>query len=130
VIKSNNSISEGESSEGKEEEGTVLLELKDSSFAELVKEIDADKVIGLSTVGVKSNAQRVVEIANSKGSNNNNDSNHCAFVIGAFPKGHFSENITKYLGPTYSISDIGLEAHVVVARVLYECEKMLLLPPS
>lgn len=107
-----------ENQEGKgEEDGIVLLELKDNTFAELIKDIYADKVIGLSTVGVKSSAQKVVEIA--KGNN------HCAFVIGAFPKGHFSENVTKYLGPTYSISDLGLEAHVVIARVLYECEKIL-----
>jgi rRNA small subunit pseudouridine methyltransferase Nep1 len=49
----------------------------------------------------------------------------CAFVVGGFPRGHFSEVTTKLLNLTYSISDVGLEAHVVIARVLYECEKLL-----
>ncbi len=98
------------------DEGAILMELADHyTFGDLIREIGADKVIGLSTVGVKSDAQKVVEIARRF--------DHCAFVIGGFPKGHFSENVTKHLGPTYSISDLGLEAHVVIARILYECEK-------
>lgn len=101
----------------KSDEGTLLMELADYTFGDLVREIGADKVIGLSTVGVKSNAQNVVEIA--KGFDD------CAFVVGGFPKGHFSEKVTKHLGPTYSINETGLEAHVVIARILYECEKML-----
>jgi rRNA small subunit pseudouridine methyltransferase Nep1 len=50
---------------------------------------------------------------------------HLSFVIGGFAKGHFSENVARSLGPTYSISNITLEAHVVIARILYECEKLL-----
>jgi rRNA pseudouridine-1189 N-methylase Emg1 (Nep1/Mra1 family) len=48
-----------------------------------------------------------------------------AFVIGGFPRGHFSESFTKLLSLTYSVSDLALEAHVVIARILYECEKLL-----
>jgi rRNA small subunit pseudouridine methyltransferase Nep1 len=100
----------------KSDEGAILMELADNcTFGDLISEIGADKVIGLSTAGVKSDAQKVVEIAKNF--------DNCVFVIGGFPKGHFSENVTKYLGPTYSISDFGLEAHVVIARILYECEK-------
>jgi len=98
-------------------EGTVLLELKDSAFSDLIKDIGADKVIGLSKIGVKSNAQNVVEIAKCV--------DNCVFVIGGFPKGHFSNNLASHLGPTYSISEFALEAHVVIARILYEYEKLL-----
>jgi rRNA small subunit pseudouridine methyltransferase Nep1 len=98
-------------------EGAVLMELTDSAFADLIRHIRADKVIGLSTIGVKSNAQKVVEVAKGV--------DHCIFVIGGFPKGRFSKNVINHLGPTYSINDFGLEAHVVIARILYECEKLL-----
>jgi rRNA small subunit pseudouridine methyltransferase Nep1 len=98
----------------KSDEGAVLMELANGTFSNLVNDIGADKIVGLSTAGVQSNVHKVAGIA--KGIDD------CAFVIGGFPSGHFSEKVTKNLGPTYSISDFGLEAHVVIARVLYECE--------
>ncbi|MDQ4101367.1 MAG: ribosome biogenesis protein [Thermoproteota archaeon] len=101
----------------KSNEGSVLLEMSDGTFSDLVNSIKPNMIIGLSTVGVQSNAQRVAENAQSL--------DHSCVVVGGFAKGHFSENVTRSLGPTYSISSIGLEAHVVIARVLYEYEKLL-----
>jgi rRNA small subunit pseudouridine methyltransferase Nep1 len=101
----------------KSDEGTILMKLSDGTFADLIDMIKPDMVIGLSTVGVQSRAQKVAEMAHNI--------DRCAFVIGGFAKGHFSENVTRNLGPTYSISNIRLEAHVVVARILYEYEKLL-----
>ncbi len=101
----------------KSNEGTILMELSDGTFSDLVDTIKPNIVIGLSTVGVQSNAQKVAENARS--------ADHSSLVVGGFAKGHFSENVTKSLGPTYSISNITLEAHVVFARILYECEKLL-----
>lgn len=99
-------------------EGSTLMELSDGTFADLIKMIKPDMVIGLSAVGVESKVQKIAESARNF--------DHCAFVVGGFAKGHFSENVAKGLGPTYSISNITLEAHVVIARILYECEKLLL----
>jgi rRNA small subunit pseudouridine methyltransferase Nep1 len=99
------------------DEGTILMELGDGTFSGLINHVGADKVVGLSTAGVQSSVHKVAGIA--KGLDD------CAFVIGGFPNGHFSEKVTKNLGPTYSISDFGLEAHVVIARILYECELLL-----
>lgn len=101
----------------KSNEGTILMELSDGTFADLIDMIKPNMVIGLSTVGVQSKAQKVAENARSV--------DHSSIVIGGFAKGHFSENVTRYLGPTYAISNIGLEAHVVIARILYEYEKLL-----
>lgn len=98
----------------KSDEGKVLLEMQDGTLEELVHDIEADKVVGLSSAGVQSSAQEVVA---------KNKVNHCALVIGAFPKGHFSEKTSQLFNCTYSIESIGLETHVVVARTLYECEK-------
>jgi rRNA small subunit pseudouridine methyltransferase Nep1 len=102
----------------KSNEGTILMELSDGTFADLIDKIKPDMVIGLSTVGVQSKAQKVAENARNV--------DQCTFVVGGFAKGHFSENVAMGLGPTYSINSIGLEAHVVIARILYECEKLLL----
>ena len=101
----------------KSNEGTILMELSDGTFADLIDMIKPNTVIGLSTVGVQSKAQKVAENARSV--------DHSSLVIGGFAKGHFSENVTKSLGPTYSISNLALETHVVIARILYECEKLL-----
>jgi rRNA small subunit pseudouridine methyltransferase Nep1 len=102
----------------KSNEGTILMELSDGTFADLINMIKPDMVVGLSTVGVQSKAQKVAENAGKV--------DHCTFVVGGFAKGHFSKNIIMGLGPTYSINKFTLEAHVVIARILYECENLLL----
>jgi rRNA small subunit pseudouridine methyltransferase Nep1 len=101
----------------KSEDGAVLMEISDGTFQSLVKRIAPDKVIGLSTTGVRGSAEQVGRILAAE--------DDCAVVIGGFPKGHFAETTTRHLGPTYSIASVGLEAHVVIARVIYECEKLL-----
>lgn len=102
----------------KSDEGSILLKLSDGTFTDLIKMIKPDMVIGLSAVGVESKVQKIAE--------NARNFDHCAFVVGGFAKGHFSENVAKGLGPIYSINNIALEAHVVIARILYECENLLL----
>jgi rRNA small subunit pseudouridine methyltransferase Nep1 len=102
----------------KSDEGAVLMEISDGTLADLVNAIKPSRVVGLSTTGVQGTAEKAVI---------ENLADGCAFVVGGFPRGHFSESTTRLLNRTYSISDIGLEAHVVIARVLYECEKLLLL---
>jgi rRNA small subunit pseudouridine methyltransferase Nep1 len=101
----------------KSDDGTVLMELADGTFIDLIKSIKAEKIVGLSTTGVKSTVEKVA--GNCRGVEN------CVFVVGGFPRGHFAESTTRQLGPVYSISDVGLEAHVVIARLVYECEKLL-----
>lgn len=96
-------------------EDTTLLRMRDCSFEQLLQEIGPGRVIGLSTAGVQSDAEKVVR--------KNMDADHCVYVVGAFPRGHFSEKIAKLFNFTYSIDEMGLESHVVIARILYECEK-------
>ena len=100
----------------KSDEGTVLLEISGGTLAGLLDIIKPGIVVGLSTTGVQDTAENAVT---------ENLADDCVFVIGGFPRGHFSENTTRFLNLTYSISDMGLEAHVVIARILYECEKLL-----
>jgi rRNA small subunit pseudouridine methyltransferase Nep1 len=93
------------------------MELADGTLTDLLRSIAAERVVGLSTTGVRSTAEKVA--------GNCADVENCAFVVGGFPRGHFAESTTRQLGPVYSISEIGLEAHVVIARLVYECEKLL-----
>jgi len=102
----------------KSEEGTVLMELADGTIAELLESIQPAKIIGLSTTGVSKTAEKVAGIAGKL--------ENCTFVVGGFPRGHFTEKTTRRLGEVYSISNFGLESHVVIARLVYECEKILL----
>lgn len=99
----------------------VLLELQDNvTFEDLIKNIvKPDKLIGLSTTGIQSTFEELIKI------NVNRDNCHCAFVVGGFPKGHFSDNTAKLFNRLYSVGEFKLEAHVVIARILYECEKAL-----
>jgi rRNA small subunit pseudouridine methyltransferase Nep1 len=100
----------------KNDEGAVLMEVSAGTLADLLGSISPSRVIGLSTTGVEATAEKAVV---------ENLDDDCVFVIGGFPRGHFSESTTKLLNLTYSIGDLGLEAHVVIARILYECEKLL-----
>ena len=99
-------------------DGTLLLELSDNlSFSHMIQEkIKPDLVIGFSTNGILKNFEGACnELFQLK--------NPCV-VIGGFPKGHFSKDIESCIDKTYSISDLSLEAHVVVSRLLYEWEKI------
>jgi rRNA small subunit pseudouridine methyltransferase Nep1 len=107
----------------KNREGTkVMLELNEGvTFNQLVEQtIRPRQVIGFSSIGTPSTLERVVTDTFSL-----NTLPSCAFVVGGFPRGHFSKTTTEKFDSLYSISNMGLEAHVVVARLVYECEKIL-----
>ncbi|HEY7506999.1 MAG TPA: ribosome biogenesis protein, partial [Nitrososphaera sp.] len=71
----------------KSDDGTVLMELADGTFIDLLKSTNAEKIVGLSTTGVKSTAEKVA--GNCRGVEN------CVFVVGGFPRGHFAESTTR-----------------------------------
>ena len=99
-------------------DGCLLLELNDNlSFSDLLnKYIKPDVIIGLSTNGIFKNFEYISkELFEFK--------NPC-IVIGGFPKGHFSKDIESRLEKKYSISNLSLEAHIVISRLLYEFEKI------
>ena len=99
----------------------ILLQLHENmTFEKVLRNfVKSSRVIGLSTVGIQSNAKSVVT------ENISVESTDCAFVIGGFAKGHFSNNIVALLNRIHSIAQYRLEGHVVIARMLYECERLL-----
>jgi len=91
----------------------VLLELKEKSFSELIDEINPSKVIGFSTKGELKSFEKIsTEI-----------SDNTCIVIGGFQKGHFSESTKNKMTHLFSVENLSYEAHVVIARILYEYEK-------
>ena len=91
----------------------VLLSIKDQNFTELIDEIKPSKVIGLSTNGKSNSFENLGK----------SFPDNCCIVIGGFQKGHFSESTKSKFTELYSIAKMSLEAHVVIARILYEYEK-------
>ena len=91
----------------------ILLEIKEKSFSELINEIKPSKIIGFSTKGELKSFEKISsEILD----------NTC-IVIGGFQKGHFSESTKSKINHLFSVDNLSYEAHVVVARILYEYEK-------
>ena len=98
-----------------ETNGNVLLEIKEKSFSELIDEIKPSKVVGLSSKGEKHSFENIIsEIPEN-----------CCLVIGGFQKGQFSDIVNSRVDQLISIDDFSFEAHIVVARMLYEYEKTI-----
>ena len=90
---------------------------KNITFDNLVdKVIKPDKIIGFSSIGILKDLKNIV--------NENIETNNkkISFVIGGFQGGHFSQSIRERFDMTYSIANEQLEAHVVISRLVYECE--------
>lgn len=95
-----------------------LIELRDNvGFNDLIQKIiRPDLVLGFSVKGTKS---KICDILRDNAVDNSK--NYC-FVVGGFQRGHFSEIVNQACSNLYSISPYSLESHVVIARILYECE--------
>ena len=100
-----------------QEDGKNLLEIKDMTFDNLIGRIGAEQVIGLSTKGLKGSYH---QLAQELGNNS-------CIVVGGFARGHFSETVLKKIDRLICIEKNPLEAHVVIARLLYECEKRIIM---
>ena len=92
-----------------------LMSIKDQSFSDVINQINPSKIVGLSTTGKTSSFEKIsTELKD----------NSC-IVIGGFQKGHFSDSIKNKFTDLFSVGQTSLEAHVVVARMLYEYEKTI-----
>ncbi len=97
----------------------ILLEIKEQSFTEFISEIKPSIVMGLSRLGEKNNFEGVAkELSRYQ---------KPAIVVGGFPRGRFSLNISSNFKRLYSCDELPLEAHIVIARIVYEFEKLFLI---
>ena len=92
-----------------------LVRVYQSRLSSLLRGIGADLTVGLSVQGRQSSfeelAEEVVEYRRP------------VLVVGGFPKGHFSPDATRAFDRVLRIDSRSLDAHVVVARAVYEIEK-------
>ncbi|HEU5172617.1 MAG TPA: ribosome biogenesis protein [Nitrososphaeraceae archaeon] len=85
----------------------------------LAKVIQPHKVIGFSSTGILKDLKTIVN------ENIEIDNKKVAFIVGGFQSGQFSQNIREKFHMTYAIANEQLEAHVVISRLVYECENRL-----
>lgn len=91
----------------------TLFEIQNMKFSELIDKIEPDQVIGLSSEGKRASYSEVGRMCTDE----------TCLVIGGFPKGEFFDSTKKRIDSLISVDERQLEAHVVVARTLYEYEK-------
>ncbi len=94
--------------------GELLLRVKRMRFDELVSNLKLDVVVGFSRMGEKRPLREIVAESLSF--------ERRAFIIGGFPRGHFSDSVSRVLDRLYSIHELGLDSQTVVCRLLYELE--------
>ena len=99
------------------EDNSPLLTLQNMSLGDLIRKIDPEQTIALSSKGVKSSYQKLAEEI---------DNNTC-LVIGGFSKGQFFDKNKEYFDKTIAVDKNPLEAHIIISRVLYECEKRIIM---
>ncbi|HEX7274411.1 MAG TPA: ribosome biogenesis protein [Nitrososphaeraceae archaeon] len=102
----------------KSKDSPALIEYqKDVNFNTLMEKIvKPDLIIGFSVKGTKSKISDILRY------NAIDTSKHYCFVVGGFQRGYFSDIVSEACDVIYSISPLSLESHVVISRILYECE--------
>jgi len=99
------------------ENSNTLLTLKDMSFGELIRKINPEQTIALSSKGIKSSYQKLSEEIK----------NNTCLVVGGFSKGQFSDKNKEYFDKIISVDNNPLEAHIIISRILYEYEKRIIM---
>ena len=92
-----------------------LIRVRSMGVKELVREVGADLVVGLSVQGKMMPLEEVAKaVAAAR--------NPCA-VVGGFPHGHFTKDTLSAVDELVRIHPRPLEAQVVASRLVYEAEK-------
>ena len=101
-----------------EEPQEGLVRVYRASMADLVrKALSADLVVGLSTQGRQTKLEELAKMVVA--------ARTPCVIVGGFPHGHFMPETLRLTNTLVRIHSRPLEAHVVVARVVYEVEKAL-----
>jgi len=95
-------------------EGEPLLTVNEASLKQSIAKIAPSKVIGLTRIG---RPELLRNVANGVAK----DTNPIVF-IGAFPRGHFTENTNRLMTETYSVDKHPLDTWIVAGRFVYDFE--------
>jgi len=99
---------------------TPLLKLEQKTFPQLIQEIKPTYTMALTRKG----SPKTLEETVSKLSGEEKP----AVIIGAFPRGHFSEITLNMANEAVCIDPETLEAWTVTSRMIYEYERAISLP--
>ena len=99
---------------------TPLLKLEQKTFPQLIYQIRPTYTMALTIKG----SPKTLEDAVSRLSGEEKP----AVIIGAFPRGHFSEETIKMANEAVCIDLETLEAWTVTSRIIYEYERAITLP--
>lgn len=95
----------------------ILLELKRGSLQNIVDEVKPSYIIAFTRMGKSIPLHQTMRgLATQE---------RPVVIIGAFPRGHFSEETRKISNELLSIDPESLEAWTVVSRVIYEYERAI-----
>jgi rRNA small subunit pseudouridine methyltransferase Nep1 len=95
-------------------DGKVLFSIEKRDVGGLMEELSPDLVIGFSRIGEYRSLEDVVKDCRF---------GKPLFIIGGFPKGHFSDRLMNRIDRLYSIHKMRLDSSLVAARLVYEIEK-------
>ncbi len=98
-------------------QGNPLLEIYDCSLSKLIKQLNAAKIIGLSTKG---SFKRLKDICKETVS-----WSKVIFLIGGFPKGHFNSKTIQVIDELVKIYPEALDSWLVACRLIYQFELVL-----
>jgi len=104
-----------------ESENKFFQLVQNQEIQELLTALTPEKVLGLTTQGNLRDLSEVME-GQTIGRHRT-----IAWIVGGFPRGHFSEKVKGLTNDLISISDRPLAAHVVTSRLSYEIERSELL---
>jgi rRNA small subunit pseudouridine methyltransferase Nep1 len=98
-------------------DGESLLEMRKSTLPQLINSVIPDRIVGFSILGRPELLRVVTESL-------------CRFkrpmvFIGAFPKGHFTDQTQRLANEMYRIDREGLDSWIVAGRFVYDCESCL-----
>jgi rRNA small subunit pseudouridine methyltransferase Nep1 len=98
-------------------DGQVLMEVEGMSLEALIRRSGFRRVVGLSRRGSLSTYADVAALLVQN--------QPSAFLVGGFPRGGFSPKTQALLTDLLAIDTRPLEAHVVIARQIYEIERAM-----
>lgn len=95
-------------------EGEPLLAIERATPQQVFRRIGPTLTVGFSTIGkpslLRNVASNLFRLEKPMG------------IIGAFPRGHFSEDIKRAINETYRIDNRSLDAWIVAGRFVYDFE--------
>ncbi|MEM2123193.1 MAG: 16S rRNA methyltransferase [Candidatus Bathyarchaeia archaeon] len=91
-----------------------FMEIKDSTLAQLIRDLMPSTVIGLSVMGPPNPLREICESVSKLAK--------VMVLIGGFPRGHFSDETLGVIDSLYRIHWEGLDSWVVASRVVYQFE--------